>query len=161
MFKWYCGFINNQKGTEPLSKVNTQLSSPDHKPRLGNCDAWNVHLPQPHPRGTRNNWLAQSVYLRAFISVCCPENWPWVTFSHCIVCCKGYWEFVCIYPVLWTFIQTQYAIQYTLWRSKSYKFMVLWTWTIPGRDDVETELWEGQAGKGHNTEAMTRVHKVK
>lgn len=34
------------------------------------CDVWNVYLPQLHLRGTWHNWLTQSVYLRAFISVC-------------------------------------------------------------------------------------------
>lgn len=51
---------------------------------------------------------------------------------------------------------------HTLWRSKSYKFMVLWTQTTSGRDDVETELWEEvRLGRATDTEAMTRGHKVK
>lgn len=55
-----------------------------------------MHSPQPHPRGAWHNWLTQSVYLRAFISVCCPENWPWVTLNHCI-CVLGRLLRVCVY----------------------------------------------------------------
>lgn len=83
-------------------------------------DVWNVYLPQPHLRGAWHNWLIQSVYLRAFISVCCFENWPWVTLNHCM-CVLGRLPRVCVYlpgPVnLYTTDPVRNT--HTLWRSKS------------------------------------------
>lgn len=127
------------------------------------CVIWNVYLPQPHLRGAWHNWLTPSVYLRAFISVCCFENWPRVTLNHCM-CVLGRLPRVCVYlPGLVNLYTTDPACNtYTLWRSKSCKFMVLWTRTTSGRDDVETELWEEvRLGRATDTEAMTRGHKVK
>lgn len=102
----------------------------------------------------------QSVYPRAFVCLLCWK--PILGDPRSLHLCAG--------KVAKTFYVStrsceplsRSSTQYTLWRSKSYKFMVLWTWTFPGSGDVETELWEGvRQGRATDSEAMTRVHKVK
>lgn len=120
------------------------------------CDAWNVCLPQSHPRGAWHNWLMQSVYPRAFLCLLCWK--PTQGDPQSLHLCAG--------KVTKSFYVStrscEPSTQYTLWRSKSYRLVVLWTWTVPGRNDVENELWEGvRQGRATDSEAMTRVHKVK
>lgn len=155
---WACGFINSH-WTLKQRQHTTFFTRPQTQVR-NLCDAWNVCLPQPHPRGAWHNWLMQSVYPRAFVCLLCWK--PTLGDPRSLHLCAG--------KVTKSFYVStrpceplsRSSTQYTLWGSKSYQFVVLWTWTVPGRGDVETELWEGvRQGRATGSEAMTRVHKVK
>lgn len=87
--------------------------------------------------------LADTICVSEGLHLCCFEHWPRVTLNHCMRV-LGRLPKVCVYlPGLVNLYTTDPVRNtHTLWRSKSYKFMVLWTRTTSGRDDVETELWE-------------------